>query len=120
MTLTALITALQQGDYDTVLAGTHYEGAKYVQERIPIPHGGWHVVSNPAQLQLEADAKELAAKVIVLEQAVKELREALDRSHDDMAGWQGYAGNYFLEKHGADDDLSNIKSILAATEGLGE
>ena len=113
------IAALKAGDYDVVLEGTPYENNEvkcyedvvgrsfYVQE-----------VSSGEQL-IHADAKTNAAKVIVLEEQVRVLREALVRAREDMEGWQGYASGYFLEKHAALADLLAIDEAIAATD-MGE
>lgn len=60
----------------------------------------------------EADLANAKQSLDEAREVIEKLVEALDRAHDDMAAWQGYAGEYFLNKHGADDDLQAIKDAL--------
>lgn len=57
----------------------------------------------------------IIAQALQSERALADkLAQALDRAHDDMGAWQSYSSSYFLDKHGADDDLKSISDALAA------
>jgi hypothetical protein len=45
------------------------------------------------------------------------LVEALERAREDMLGWQGYASDYFKEKHDAAADIAAIDEALAQAKG---
>lgn len=66
----------------------------------------------PLTATAEADLANAKQSLDEAREVIEKLVEALDRAHDDMAAWQGYAGEYFLNKHGADDDLQAIKDAL--------
>lgn len=58
---------------------------------------------------VEHDRKQLAQLQAKLGMAV----EGLKRASENMEVWQGYASDYFKDKHGAADDLKDIEDLLA-------
>lgn len=98
--------ALEAGDYDVVLEGTKYAGAKTL-------HDGWSAYSCSPNQQMKyamSDGIMNAAKVIVLEEQVWVLREALH----DMSEYVNSAKEQskFIQKHGEGKDFNWIDDAV--------
>jgi len=105
MNLSDLIAKLKAGQYDEVLKGSKYANARNVSD-------GWSACSlspNAPMRLVNGDAMANAAQVIVLRQAVKELREALE-----------YYGNRDIYVYGhAEEDMGDqARAVLDATAEL--
>lgn len=79
------------------------------------PHFSRHMMAMTTENLNSKDdiAMELAAR----DQRIALLKEALLEAADDIADWGQYAGDYFMEKHGLDDDVAKYRSIANKEPG---
>lgn len=120
MNLQDAVKALQSGDYDKVLVGSRYEEAPDGEATEEA-----YRKTIRASYFINTDAQANAARVIVLEQAVKALRQALlmasaEMSHPSHAFGGGLDDHPVVVKAVEHFDKARDATIAAldATEGL--